>query len=163
MLPLDRPFRTTFLYQSTMFTRSGSGRRLGGEVHLGRPRSQRLLVKLEMTEAGLTTPEAEKAADQAMPHRLGTDDRPEVITWYPQETPDPAGSINASARDLTKWLTFQLAEGRYKGERLVAAAAACVRRTRANRPAARCSEQSRDESCRGATAWPGASRITAAR
>ena len=43
------------------------------------------------------------------------------MTWYPQEKPNPAGSVNASARDLTKWLRFQLAEGRYNGKRLVSA------------------------------------------
>jgi CubicO group peptidase (beta-lactamase class C family) len=123
LLPLDRPFRTTFQYQSTMFTAAGLAAGSAAKSTWADLVRTRLLVKLEMTGASLTTPEAEKAADRAMPHRLGTDGRAEVITWYPQETPDPAGSLNASARDLTKWLTFQLAEGRYKGERLVAAAA----------------------------------------
>jgi CubicO group peptidase (beta-lactamase class C family) len=76
-----------------------------------------------MEGASLTTTEAAKAPDRAMPHRPGRGGRPEVIAWYPQEAPDPAGSLNASARDLTGWLTFQLAEGRYKGERLVSAEA----------------------------------------
>src|SRR5262249_12908833 len=83
----------------------------------------RLLVPLDMKGASLTTTEAAKAPDRAMPHRPGPDGKPQVIAWYPQETPDPAGSLNASARDLTNWLIFQLAEGRYKGDRLVSAEA----------------------------------------
>ena len=76
-----------------------------------------------MTRASLTTIEVEEAVDRAMPHRPGRDGRPEVLAWYPQETPDPAGSINASARDLTKWLSFQLAEGRHQSKRLCGAEA----------------------------------------
>jgi hypothetical protein len=74
-----------------------------------------------MTGASLTTVEAEKATDRAMPHRPGRDGKAEVIDWYPQETPNPAGSLNATARDLAKWLRFQLAEGRCDGKRLVGA------------------------------------------
>jgi CubicO group peptidase (beta-lactamase class C family) len=84
---------------------------------------RRLLDPLEMTGASLTTTEAEKAPDRATPHRRGPDGKPEVIAWYPQEEPNPAGSLNASARDLSKWLRFQLAEGSWNGKRLVGAAA----------------------------------------
>jgi CubicO group peptidase (beta-lactamase class C family) len=81
----------------------------------------RLLDPLGMTGASLTTPEAERAPDRAMPHRRGREGKLEVLAWYPQEEPNPAGSLNATARDLAKWLRFQLAEGSYDGKRLVAA------------------------------------------
>jgi CubicO group peptidase (beta-lactamase class C family) len=123
LLPLDQPFRTTFQYQSTMFTAAGLAAGAAAKTTWADLVRQRLLVPLEMTGASLTTTEAEKTADRAMPHRPGSDGKPDVIAWYPQETPDPAGSLNASARDLTKWLIFHLDEGRYRGKRLVSAEA----------------------------------------
>jgi CubicO group peptidase (beta-lactamase class C family) len=50
----------------------------------------------------------------------------ELIPWLRFEEPNPAASINASARDLSKWLRFQLGDGTYGGafasKRLVSAA-----------------------------------------
>src|SRR5579885_31221 len=122
-LPLSRPFRTTFLYQSTMFTAAGLAAGTAAKSSWADLVRHRLFEPLEMTGASLTTPEAEKAPDRAMPHRPGLGGKPEIIAWYPQETPDAAGSVNASARDLAKWLSFQVTEGCYKGKRLVGAAA----------------------------------------
>jgi CubicO group peptidase (beta-lactamase class C family) len=121
LLPLDKPFRTTMQYQSTMFTAAGLAAGAAAKTSWADLVRRRILEPLEMTGASLTTAEAEKAPDRAMPHRPGPDGRPEVIAWYPQETPDPAGSLNVSARDLANWLRFQLAEGCFNGRRLVGA------------------------------------------
>jgi CubicO group peptidase (beta-lactamase class C family) len=121
LLPLDKPFRTAFQYQSTMFTAAGLAAGAAANSSWADLVRRRILDPLEMTGASLTTTDAEKAPDQATPHRIGHDGKVEVMSWYPQESPDPAGSLNASARDLTRWLRFQLAEGRYNGRRLVSA------------------------------------------
>jgi CubicO group peptidase (beta-lactamase class C family) len=121
LLPLDKPFRTAFQYQSTMFTAAGLAAAAAAKTTWADLVRRRILDPLEMTGASLTTTEAEKAPDRAMPHRPGHDGKIEAVPWYPQETPEPAGSLNASARDLTKWLRFQLAEGRCNGKRLVSA------------------------------------------
>jgi CubicO group peptidase (beta-lactamase class C family) len=121
LLPLDRPFRTTFQYQSTMFTAAGLAAGAAAHTTWADLIRTRLLDPLEMTGASLTTVAAEKAPDRAMPHRRGAGGKLEVLAWYPQEEPTPAGSLNAGARDLAKWLRFQLAEGRYDGKRLVTA------------------------------------------
>jgi CubicO group peptidase (beta-lactamase class C family) len=123
LLPLDKPFRTTMQYQSTMFTAAGLAAGAAAKATWADLVRRRILEPLDMKGASLTTTEAEKAPDRAMPHRPGPDGQPEVIAWYPQETPDPAGSLNTSARDLTNWLRFQLAEGRFNERRLVSAAA----------------------------------------
>jgi CubicO group peptidase (beta-lactamase class C family) len=123
LLPLDRPFRTAFQYQSTMFTLAGFAAGSAAKCSWADLVRKRIFDPLEMTDASLTTTEAEKAADRAMPHRPGAGGKADVIAWYPQETPDPAGSVNASVRDLARWLSFHLAEGVYKGKRLVGAAA----------------------------------------
>ncbi len=119
LLPLDRPFRTTMQYQSTMFTAAGLAAAAAAKATWADLIRNRILTPLEMRSASLTTDEAEKIPDRAMPHRTGASGKPEAIVWYPQETPDPAGSLNVSVRDLAHWLRFQLAEGCYNGRRLV--------------------------------------------
>src|SRR4029077_5294900 len=66
LLPLDRPFRTTFQYQSTMFTAAGLAAGSAAKSTWADLVRTRLLVPLDMTGASLTTTEAEKAADRAM-------------------------------------------------------------------------------------------------
>ena len=122
-LPLAKPFRTTFLYQSTMFTAAGMAAGATAKTTWADLVRKRILDPLEMTGASLTTTEVEKVVDRAMPHRVGVNGKPTVIEWYPQEEPNPAGSLNVSARDLAIWLSFQLGEGSYRGKRLVGAAA----------------------------------------
>jgi CubicO group peptidase (beta-lactamase class C family) len=120
-LPLDKPFRGDFQYQSTMFVAAGLAAGSAGKSTWADLVQTRLLDPLEMKNASLTTTAAEKTSDRASGHRRGADGKPEVVSWYPQETPDPAGSLNASARDLGNWLRFQLAEGSYNSKRLVSA------------------------------------------
>jgi CubicO group peptidase (beta-lactamase class C family) len=117
----DKPFRTTFQYQSTMFTTAGravasaSGRPWGEFVR------ERLFEPLGMKTATVTTAEAEKAADRATGHRR-RGDRIEVEPWYRIEEPDAAGSVCASVRDLVTWSRFQLGDGSWEGKRLLSAA-----------------------------------------
>jgi len=83
---------------------------------------RRLLDPLEMKATVLTSPEAEAAADHASPHRKNRLGRPEVIPYYRIETPEPAGSVYSTARDLATWARFQLGDGTFAGKRLVSAA-----------------------------------------
>src|SRR5262249_34320577 len=45
------------------------------------------------------------------------------IPWHNLDNMGPAGSINASAREMAEWLRLQLNDGVYQGRRLVSAAA----------------------------------------
>ena len=120
-LPLDFPFRTTFQYQSTMFTAAGRAvAAASGEPWADFTR-KRLLDPLGMKGAVFTTTDADKLTDRASPHRR-RDGRTDVIPFYPMEAPDAAGSLHAGARDLAQWLRFHLAEGVIGGRRLVTAA-----------------------------------------
>jgi CubicO group peptidase (beta-lactamase class C family) len=118
----DRPFRTTFLYQSTMFLTAGHAVAAAAKTSWADFVQQRLFDPLGMKSANFTTSAALKAPDHASPHRRDGQGRIGVIPWYPIEVPDPAGSINASARDLAQWLRFQLGDGTFAGKRLVSAA-----------------------------------------
>jgi CubicO group peptidase (beta-lactamase class C family) len=74
-----------------------------------------------MTGVVFTSTAAEQAPDHASPHRKDRRGQPEVIPWYPLTRPDPAGSVHASARDLARWVRFQLGDGTFEGKRLVSA------------------------------------------
>lgn len=113
-------FRAAFEYQSTMFTTAG----VAVESASGMPWEQlvrkRILDPLGMKQVTFTTPAAQ-ASDHASPHKKGAHGKPQVIPWYAIEKPEPAGSINASARDLSRWLRFHLGQGAFEGKRLVSA------------------------------------------
>jgi CubicO group peptidase (beta-lactamase class C family) len=120
-LPLDRPFRTTFQYQSAMFMAAG----LAVQSAAGEPWEQfvqkRLLDPLEMKATVFTSTAALRSADCASPHRVNAQGQTEVMPRYPLKAPDPAGSVHSSARDLCRWLHFHLDEGRAGERRLVSA------------------------------------------
>jgi CubicO group peptidase (beta-lactamase class C family) len=115
-------FRARFQYQSTMFTATGLAAGQAAQSSWRDLVQKRLLTPLEMTATTFTTPEALQAADHARPHRLDSAGKPTAIDWYPQPTPDAAGSLNTTARDLAKWVRFQLGDGTWHDRRLVSAA-----------------------------------------
>lgn len=121
-LPLDRPFRSAFQYQTTMFTAAGLAVAATAKMPWSRFVEERLFVPLGMKSAGCTTT-AFKSDDRAVGHRRNDRGALEPLAeWYPLTEPEPAGSIHASARDLAQWLRFHLAEGKIGGKRLVSAA-----------------------------------------
>jgi CubicO group peptidase (beta-lactamase class C family) len=121
-LPLDQPFRTRFQYQSTMFTAAGLAVASAADQPWQDFVQKRLFDPLGMTESCFTSTAAAKAADRAVGHRLNRLGRPEVVDYFPMPAPNPAGSIHSTARDLSKWLIFQLGDGRAGGKRLVSTA-----------------------------------------
>ena len=122
LLPLDQPFRTRFQYQSTMFTAAGLAAASAADQSWQDLVQKRLFDPLEMKASCFTSTAAARASDRAAGHRLNRLGRPQVVDYYPMETPDPAGSVHSTARDLARWAIFQLGDGRAGGHRLVSAA-----------------------------------------
>jgi CubicO group peptidase (beta-lactamase class C family) len=120
LLPLDRPFRTAFQYQSTMFTAAGLAAANAAGMPWQNLVRQRLLEPLSMTRTVVTSPAA-LDLEPATGHRLNADGQVEPMPAYLMEKPNPAGSIYSCARDLCPWLVFHLAEGRVGGKQLVSA------------------------------------------
>jgi CubicO group peptidase (beta-lactamase class C family) len=121
LLPLDKPFRTAFQYQSTMFTAAGFAVASTSGMSWADFVQSRLLDPLDMTAARFTTTAILKTRNRAAPHRLDEQGEAKEIPLYPMEVPEPAGSIQANARDLSKWLRFQLSDGTVHGKRIVSA------------------------------------------
>lgn len=118
-LPLAKSFRSGFQYQAI----------LAGAVGLAAAKAsggtwedfirQRIFTSLEMKSSTVTTTEAKKFNDRASPHRVNRKGRLEVLPWYEITEPDPAGSINSTARDLVQFIRLHLGDGSRQGKQLV--------------------------------------------
>jgi CubicO group peptidase (beta-lactamase class C family) len=119
-LPLSKPFRSAMQYQSVMFIAAGQA----AANAAGKPWEDlvdcRILKPLGMKTTNLTTPQALRIADHSSAHRKAADGV-NVIPWYSIAEPNPAGSVNSTARDLAAWLQFHLNEGRVGDATLVSA------------------------------------------
>lgn len=120
-LPLDKPFRTTFQYQSTMFTVAGLAVAKASGLSWADFVKTRLLGPLDMKATRFTTTAIAKISDKASPHRLDRMGQPQPTALYPMEVPEPAGSIQSNVRDLSKWLRFHLNNKTVDGNSLVSA------------------------------------------
>jgi CubicO group peptidase (beta-lactamase class C family) len=120
-LPLSKPFRSGYQYQSIMVMAAGQAVARAAGCPWQEYVQKRVFDPLGMKGACFTTTAALKAPDHASPHRQNKQGKVEVIPWFPMAVPDPAGSINAGARDLSRWLQFQLSDGTFGSKRLVSA------------------------------------------
>ncbi len=122
LLPFDRPFRTAMQYQSVMFIAAGQAAENAGKQTWNEMIGTRIFAPLEMKNARTHLPADKKVADRASPHWKNGDGQIETMSFYDFTTPNPAGSIHASARDLAKWIQFHLNAGKHGEKRLVSAA-----------------------------------------
>jgi len=120
-LPLAKPFRTAFQYNSVTFRAAGLAAARANKTTWQELIRERVLLPLGMKRTALDADAADKDADRARPHRLDRAGDPEPFAPVNMKKPDPAGSVHSSARDLGAWLRFHLDEGKAGGKRLVSA------------------------------------------
>jgi hypothetical protein len=82
---------------------------------------RRIFGPLGMSGANFSTTVAEKTPNRATPHRKSTDGTMITIPWRNIDNVGPAGSINADARDMARWVRFQLGDGTFEAKRLLTA------------------------------------------
>src|SRR5262245_865461 len=99
-VPLTFGFRTTFQYQNIMFLAAGMvvGAASGGSWE--EFTQKRIFDPLGMKSANFSALKAERTINHANPH-VKQGSRITVIKWRNIDNVGPAGSINASARDLS--------------------------------------------------------------
>ena len=114
----DAGFRTLFQYQNVMYVALGYavGRVSGGTWDDFV--KQRIFDPLGMTESDTSSIDAQKSPDYASPHVL-RNETVEAIPWKNIDNAGPAGSINSSVRDMSKWIALQLNDGILDGKRLI--------------------------------------------
>ncbi len=115
---LESSFRSSFHYQVILFGTAGYAAGKAAGTSWQDLVQRRIFDSLEMKAAFPVFPGDE--VDLAVGHRKFADGI-KSIPRYPLDRPDPAGSIHASARDLAKFLRFQLGDGTWQGKRLLAA------------------------------------------
>lgn len=121
-VPVTGRFRGDYHYTSLMYLAAGkAAARCAGEPWEKLVRD-RICAPLGMTGVAFTSAEAEKAKDRALGHWRTKGGAVEPMPAYPVREPNPAGSLNATARDLAAWLKFQIAGGVAGSKRLVSAA-----------------------------------------
>jgi CubicO group peptidase (beta-lactamase class C family) len=119
---LDHSFRSKWSYQNIMYLAAGLAVGAASGSTWEDVLQQRILDPLGMAGANFSTTVAEKAPDHATPHRKNKEEKIEVIPWRNLDNIAPAGSINAGARDMSKWVRFLLGDGVFEGKRLISAA-----------------------------------------
>ena len=120
-IPPNAGFRAKFEYQNLMYVAAGYA--VGQVAHTTWDEftQSRLFAPLGMTGSDTSAIEAQKSSDHATPHEEKPDGSVKAIPWRNIDSVGPAGSINSSARDMAKWIAFQLGDGTYQGKRLISA------------------------------------------
>jgi len=107
----EKPFRTAMQYQSIMYTAAGlSAAKAAGESWEVLLRDK-IFEPLGMKTAGVRSANAMKIADRATGHRIDAGGERVRTTWYDDREANPAGSVFASVRDLSRWLILQTSDG----------------------------------------------------
>ncbi|MBA3969093.1 MAG: serine hydrolase [Gemmatimonadetes bacterium] len=115
-------FRSQYGYQNIMYVAAGqivankTGKSWDAAVR------DRLLVPLGMTVSNTSTHPLRTLPNVASPH-ADIEDTVRVISWRNIDNAGPAGSINSSANDMTRWVRFQLDSAKVGRKQLVSTAA----------------------------------------
>ena len=106
-------FRAKFQYQNLMYVAAGYA--VGQVTHSTWDDfvQSRIFEPLGMTESDTSSATAQKSPDYATPHEQNSDGSVKTIPWHNIDNAGPAGSINSSARDMAKWIVFQLGDGTF--------------------------------------------------
>lgn len=115
-----QPFRSAWQYNNLMFLTAGYAVSKTAGTPWQDFVQKRIFDPLDMASADCSVTAAQKSPDHASPHRK-TAEKTSVISWYNLDNIQPAGAINASARDLSNWARFQLSDGTVHGKRLISA------------------------------------------
>ena len=118
-LPPSYPFRGGFEYSSLMYMAAGRAAAHRTGVPWEQLVKTRLTDPLGMAGVAFTTKDLPPTANRPTGHRKTQAGTVAVMPTYEMTEPNPAGSIQASARDLAAWVRFHLAGGVAGGRRLV--------------------------------------------
>jgi CubicO group peptidase (beta-lactamase class C family) len=120
-LPLSLGFRTAYRYNNIMFATAGAVVASASKMPWTAFFRTRIFEPLGMTETRTTLDEWNAASDRATGHKVGEDEKVAVQTLVENENLGGAGLVKSSARDMARWIRFQLGDGTFEGKRLVSA------------------------------------------
>lgn len=115
--PVDG-FRAAYGYQNMMFLAAGEATAAAAGTTWDRLVQDRLLEPLGMDDTGTSVHALAGRDNVAAPHEE-VDGVLRTVPYRDLDNAGPAGSINSSARDMARWMRFQLAAGVLDGRRLL--------------------------------------------
>ncbi|MEZ4587767.1 MAG: serine hydrolase [Gemmatimonadales bacterium] len=114
----ELPFRSGWLYNNNLYLTAGLViERLSGMTWDDFV-TTRLFRPLGMSRASTTVRGLDRTPNVATPH-MSLDGTIQTVPYRNIDNAGPAGSINASARDMARWLQFQIDSGMVGGRRLL--------------------------------------------
>ena len=117
-LPLNHDLRTDFQYNNLMYLTAGHLIEQVGGSSWESLVQQRILQPLGMQRANFRVAEMQADADHAVPH--GKKDKAvKALPFRDITAIGPAGSINASVREMANWVSLQLQRGKFGDTRLL--------------------------------------------
>jgi len=118
-LELTADLREKFQYNNLMFMTAGY---LAGELagsSWEEVVQERLFTPLGMVRSNFSVDESQKDDDFALPYKENDDDELEVIPFRKIDAVGPAGSVNSTVHEMSRWLLFNLAAGKVGDRQLV--------------------------------------------
>jgi CubicO group peptidase (beta-lactamase class C family) len=112
--------RERFFYQNIMFAAAGEVTATVQKQPWEKFVPEKIFKPLGMTNSNMSIREMEKARDYSFGYEYNFDTKvTRRLPFRPIDDVGPAGSINSSARDMARWLTFVMNGGAIDGKRLV--------------------------------------------
>ncbi|MBS1796950.1 MAG: serine hydrolase [Acidobacteria bacterium] len=112
--------REKFFYQNIMFAAAGEIAAQTEKTTYEKLVPERIFKPLGMTNSTMMIPEMEKMKDYSFGYEYNFDTKEtRRLPFRPIDATNPAGSINSSANDMAKWITFVMNGGTVGGKRLV--------------------------------------------
>jgi len=118
---LNKPFRTAYQYNNTMFIAAGEAVAAAAKIPWSDFVRTRIFEPLGMRETVVSETDYQRAEHASGHWYDSAKDSVQKQTMQPYETLGPGGGIKSSARDMAQWLRFQLNNGEIDGKRLVSA------------------------------------------
>jgi CubicO group peptidase (beta-lactamase class C family) len=121
----NKPLRSTFQYNNLMFMTAGYIAGLLNGKSWEDTIRDRILSPLEMNSTNFSLKDSQSSADFALPYRKGNDVKAEVKRMpFDEQCPDrcaigPAGEINSTAADMSRYVRFHLNKGKLQGKALL--------------------------------------------
>ncbi|MBL8174469.1 MAG: serine hydrolase [Bryobacterales bacterium] len=118
LVDLTKPFRSAYQYQNIMFLTAGEAVAAASRGTWEAFVESRILQPLGMRNTDFSANDIVKAPDYSEPYEK----RGKNVTLVPRLNFDnigPAGSINSSADDLSRWVRMQLNGGVFEGKRII--------------------------------------------
>ena len=117
-IPSAYPFRRGFIYQNVMYVAAGEVAAAAGGASFEQLLHERLFEPLAMSRTSATTSAAQEYPNVARPHHW-IDGEVSEIENEPLDEVAAAGAVWSSVHDMAQWLGMWLAEGEWRGQRVL--------------------------------------------